>query len=104
MGNRRRRGRPRCPRKVEKEPKADYFKPRGIPAKDLEQITISPEEIEALRLVDLKDMNQKEAAKKMNISRKTFWKDLKNARKKVTEALVNSKAIKIKEGNYELEK
>lgn len=101
---RRGRGRPRCPRRLEKEPASYYYKPRGIPAKQLEEIEVSPEEIEAIRLVDIKELNQKKAAEKMNISRKTFWTDLKKARKKITEALVTGKAIKIKEGDYELEK
>lgn len=98
MRNRKRggRGRPRCMRNVSKIPEADYFKPGGIPLVDLEAARVSIEELEAIRLVDFSGLEHEEVAQKMNVSRKTLWMDLKSARKKVDDALINGKAIEIK--------
>lgn len=89
------RGRPKSPRRVECSPEAFYFKPRGIPLKDLETVALQIEELEALRLVDLEGLQQEEAAISMGISRRAFWQDLQNARKKVAFALIEGKAIEI---------
>ncbi|WP_319538793.1 DUF134 domain-containing protein [uncultured Methanospirillum sp.] len=59
------------------------------------RVLLRPDEIEILRLVDLEGLEQEEAAQKLGISRKTLWKDLHEARKKVTDALVNGKTIEI---------
>ncbi|NYT06553.1 MAG: DUF134 domain-containing protein [Methanomicrobiales archaeon] len=59
------------------------------------RIVISPDELQALRLVDLEDMTQEEAADEAGISRRTLWKDLHEARKKVADALVNGKTIEV---------
>ncbi len=87
--------RPRIPRKIRFNPGATYFKPAGIPMKELEEIVISFEEAEALRLKDFLNLEQSEAAKKMNISQPTFFRILLNARKKLSEAIIKGKAIKI---------
>jgi predicted DNA-binding protein (UPF0251 family) len=63
-------------------------------------ITITIEELEALRLVDLDDLTQEEAALMMGVSRKTLWNDLQRARKKVVHALVNGYTIHIHGGDY----
>jgi|GEM_PF-219675 len=99
-----RRGRPKCPRRVEMIPHATYFKPRGIPFENLEVIELSIVELEALRLVDLLGLDQDTASAKMGISRRAFWNELTNARIKVAKALVNGYAIKIKGGEYIMEK
>lgn len=96
-------GRPRCPRRIENEPDVTYFKPRGIPLKELEVIVLSIEELETVRLVDLEGMEQEQAAQKMGISRRAFWEDLQAARRKITGALVDGKAIEIKGGSYMVE-
>ncbi len=87
-------------RRVSCLPKATYFKPREIPLCDLEIINLSIEELEAVRLCDLLQVEQNDAADRMGISRKTFWNDLQQARQKVADALVNGKAIEISGGNY----
>jgi predicted DNA-binding protein (UPF0251 family) len=87
-------------RRVSCLPKATYFKPREIPLCDLEIINLSIEELEAIRLCDLLQVEQNDAADRMGISRKTFWNDLQQARQKVADALVNGKAIQISGGNY----
>jgi len=106
MQNRKRcrRGRPRCLRNVSEVPEVNYFKPRGIPLVNLEIIVISVEELEAIRLVDFIGFEHEEAAGKMNVSRKTIWRDLKSGRKKVADALINGKAIEIKGGNFVVKK
>jgi uncharacterized protein len=87
-------------RRVSCFPKATYFKPREIPLCCLEIINLSIEELEAIRLCDLIQVEQNEAADRMGVSRKTFWKDLKKARQKLADALVNGKAIEISGGEY----
>ncbi len=96
-------GRPRCPRRVQSEPAVSYFKPQGVPLKELEVIRLSLEELEAVRLSDLEGMNQEDAAQRIGISRRALWEDLQNARRKIVDALVSGKAIEIKGGNYALE-
>lgn len=94
------RGRPKCPRRVEQTPDVTYFKPRGVPLSELEVVSLTVEELEALRLVDLEDLRQEDAASRVGISRRAFWEDLKSARMKVALALSAGKAIEIKGGNY----
>ncbi|MFO8133448.1 MAG: DUF134 domain-containing protein [Thermoplasmatota archaeon] len=97
MGPRRhRRGRRRCQRRVTGSPSASFFVPRG--AAGGEPVHLYIEEFEALRLVDLEGMTQTEAAVEMGISQKTLWKDLKQARMKVAEAIVNGRPIEIETG------
>lgn len=88
--------RPVKPRRVLFDPGVSYFKPRAIPLSILDEVDLTIDELEALRLCDLKDLEQKEAAKKMKISQSTLQRILTSARKKVTEALTEGKAIKIR--------
>ena len=88
--------RPTKPRRVLFDPDVVYFKPRAVPLSMLEEVDLSIDELEALRLCDLKDLEQKEAAKKMKISQSTFQRILTSARKKTAEALTEGKAIKIR--------
>jgi len=74
---------------------ADCYKPNGIPLSMLEQIDLSVDELEALRLADLENMYQDAAAGKMGVSRQTFGNIVKTARKKVADAIINGKALKI---------
>ena len=71
------------------------FKPRAIPLSDLEIVELQLDELEAMRLCDHEDMEQEEAAKKMNVSRQTLQRALYLGRKKVIDTIINSKAIKI---------
>ncbi|MEW6295314.1 MAG: DUF134 domain-containing protein [Candidatus Diapherotrites archaeon] len=90
--------RPRLCRRVSFHPDITYFKPAGIRMKQLEESTISFDEFEAVRLKDLLGLEQEEAAKKMNISQPTFHRLVLSARKKIADAIVNGKAIKIEGG------
>ncbi len=95
--------RPRQCRWVRGEPQADFFKPRGIPMRDLSSVDLTVEELEALRLADLEGLYHEAAAESMGISRPTFSRVLTSARWKVADALINAKALKIKGGSYALE-
>jgi predicted DNA-binding protein (UPF0251 family) len=92
---------PKC-RRVEFLPNTTYFKPAGIPLRDLEEVGISIEEVEAIRLKDLEGLEQEQGAEKMNISRPTFQRILASARQKLADALLNGKAMKIEGGNFEM--
>lgn len=76
-------------------PKWNFFKPDGVAKSDMETILLSPEEVEALRLRNLKELDQTQAAKEMNISQSTYQRIITGANKKVTEAIIKGKAIKI---------
>ena len=87
--------RPRLCRRIRFNPNVTYFKPQGVPMRFLEVVELTTEEAEALRLKNMKDLKQEEAAKKMNTSQSTFQRILSSAYKKITEALIEGKAIKI---------
>ena len=87
--------RPRLRRKIRFFPEITYFKPAGVPLRELEEVIINSDELEALRLKNIKQLDQEQAAKQMHISQSTFHRILLEARKKTTEALVNGKAIRI---------
>ena len=88
--------RPLKKRRIYFNPRVTYFKPRAIPLRNLKEVDLAPDELEALRLCDYKEIDQIEAAKKMDISQSTLQRILSSARKKVSEALTEGKAIKIR--------
>ena len=94
--------RPRICRRVWFLPNVTYFKPAGIRMTDLEENILTVDEFEAVRLKDLLGLEQEEAAKKMNISQPTFHRLVLSARKKIADALVSGKAIKIDGGIYKM--
>ena len=94
--------RPAKPRFVTGEPCVDFFKPRGIPLRELEEERLSVEELEALKLADIEGLYQEDAAERMDVSRPTFQRVLKSARGKVARCLVEGKALGIEGGNYVL--
>jgi len=87
-------------RRVLSEPDVVFFKPQGIPMRELEEVVLTIDEYEALRLCDFDELNQEQSAKKMKVSQPTFNRLIISARKKTAEALVKGKAIKIEGGNY----
>ncbi|PLX18507.1 MAG: hypothetical protein C0597_06095 [Marinilabiliales bacterium] len=91
--------RKKCLRHIAGAPNCSFYKPAGIPMKDLLEIVIHLDEIEAIKLADLEKNYQEEAAKKMNISRQTFGRIIESAHQKIADALINGKAIKIEGGN-----
>ena len=92
---------PKC-RRVAFLPGATYFKPAGIPLRALEEVRLSIEEAEAIRLKDLEELEQEQGAERMNISRPTFQRVLASAREKIADALLHGKAIRIEGGNFEV--
>ena len=94
---------PLC-RRVNYLPQNIYFKPAGIPLAQLQEIRLSIEEIEAIRLKDIEGLEQEECAEKMNISRSTFARGLNSGRQKIADALINGKAVRIEGGNFEMVK
>jgi len=87
--------RPRLNRHIGFDPKITYFKPQGVPMYNLEELELTHEEVEALRLKNIVDLDQAECAKKMQTSASTFQRILSSAYKKVSQALIEGKAIKI---------
>lgn len=87
--------RPLKPRRVLFDPNVVYFKPRAVPLSILEEVGLSIDELEALRLCDLENLEQKKAAQKMKVSQSTLQRILSSARQKVAQALTEGKAIKI---------
>ncbi len=94
--------RPRKCCRVALLPGTSYFKPAGIPLRFLEEVCLTIEEMEAVRLRDIQDLEQAQCARQMNISRTTFQRVLESARKKIADALVGGKAIKIEGGHFEM--
>ncbi|AEB08164.1 DUF134 domain-containing protein [Desulfobacca acetoxidans] len=92
--------RPRKCRWVGFEPGVTFFKPQGVPMRSLEQVVISVDELEALRLSDFLGLSQEEVAQEMNVSRPTVTRMLAKAHGAVADALVHGKAIKIAGGDY----
>lgn len=92
---------PKC-RRVEFLPELTYFKPAGVPMKDLAEVILSVEELEAIRLKDLMGLEQEECAVNMGVSRPTYHRILSAARAKVADALVNGKAIRVEGGNFQV--
>ena len=74
-------------------PGVTVFKPSGISLTNLEQVTMHFDELEALRLSNLEDLDQEQTARRMGISRATVSRILKRARKKITLALVEGHAV-----------
>jgi predicted DNA-binding protein (UPF0251 family) len=89
-------------RRVAVIPQVGYFKPAGIPLRALQEVGLTVEEVEAIRLRDVEGLQQEECAERMHISRPTFHRVLGSARRKVADALINGKAIRIEGGNFAL--
>lgn len=94
--------RPRLRRRVRYWKGVTHFKPAGVMLAELEETVLTIDELEAIRLCDLEEIGQKEAAQKMKISQPTLQRILAAARKKTADALVNSKAIRIQGGEYKM--
>lgn len=94
--------RPRCRRTVGYLPSVTYFKPAGVRIADLEEVLIGHDELEAMRLKDLMGLPQEDAAREMNVSQPTFHRLLLSAHKKLADAVVIGKALKIEGGNINI--
>ena len=90
--------RPCSLRHIDVNPAAIYFKPAGIPVHMLAEVVLRLDELESLRLADLDGLYQEQAAKKMKISRPTFARIVEEARRKVADALIHGKALRLEGG------
>lgn len=94
-------GRPHKKRNVSYNPNVSYFKPRGIPMKELLESRLTVDECEAIRLADYEGLSHEAAGEMMGVSRATFGRIIEQARKVVADALINGKAIRIEGGSYQ---
>lgn len=91
--------RPKKCRCVALTPHAIYFKPRGIPLVDLDEMCLDLDEAEAIRLADYEGLYHQEAALRMGISRATFGRIISTARQKIARVIIDGKALKIETRN-----
>jgi predicted DNA-binding protein (UPF0251 family) len=91
--------RPRKRRFVEGVPTVRYFKPVGVPLAELENVVLTPDEIEAIRLADLEHLYQQEAAESMGVSRQTFGRILSAAHEKIAHAIIHGHAFTIEDSD-----
>lgn len=87
--------RPRLDRNICYDPGVTYFKPQGVPMSTLEIVELTLEEAEALRLKNIEKLCQDECAQKMDTSQSTFQRILSSAYNKISDAIINGKAIRI---------
>lgn len=94
--------RPTCRRRIGFQPKAVFFKPAGIPLGAVQEIVIGQDEVEAMRLKNLLGFPQEEAANQMGVSQPTFHRLINAAHQKITDAIINGKALRIEGGNVSI--
>jgi len=87
--------RPTKPRRIHGDPRARHFKPQGVPLRDLQEIALEHDELEALRLADLEGLSHEDVGAGMEVSRATAGRILSRARAKVARALIEGLAIRI---------
>lgn len=94
--------RPRKCRKINNTPDITYFKPRGVPLRELAEVYLPLDGLEAIRLADYESLTHEDAAGRMHVSRQTFGRILAAARKTVAKALVEGLALRIHGGHYQM--
>ena len=92
---------PLC-RRVGFIPQVTSFIPSGVPVSNLKEVHLNIEELEAIRLKDIEELELEECAREMDVSRTTFSRILDSARKNIADALLYGKAIRIEGGNFEV--
>jgi predicted DNA-binding protein (UPF0251 family) len=95
--------RPFCHRRIAGRPATPIFKPIGIPILELEEVVMTLDEFEAIRLADLDGLYQEQAAAQMNVSRATFSRIIEAAHRKLADVLVHGKALRIEGGVVRVE-
>ena len=92
--------RPRKWRRVCCLPGNARFGPLGGSGRQKEFVTMTVDEYETIRLIDLQGFTQEECAQQMDIARTTVQGIYSNARKKLADSLVNGKVLRIEGGEY----
>jgi predicted DNA-binding protein (UPF0251 family) len=77
-----------------------HFKPSDACMESVDEVNITIDELEALRLSYLEKIKQNDAAMKMEVHQSTFQRMLQRTLEKISDALVNGKAIRVEGGNY----
>ena len=95
------RGRPKKTRLIKGSPAIGQFSPRGRPGRP-DEVELTIDQYEAIRLADFKGMEHTQACKLMGISRQTFGRILKNARRKLADGFINGKIIRIEGGQVRI--
>ncbi|MCU0846488.1 MAG: DUF134 domain-containing protein [Spirochaetes bacterium] len=93
----------KCCRKVGLLPDTTLYRPEGNLVRPGEEVVLSLDELEAVRLADFAGLYQEDAAARMDISRQTFGRIIETARKKIADALINGKSLRIEGGNVSIE-
>ena len=89
--------RKKCFRHISNHPDVRFFKPVGVPMHNLEEVVVHMDELEAVRLSDLDGLYHESASEKMKVSRATFGRILAEGRRKIADAMVNGKIVRIVE-------
>lgn len=92
--------RPPKERRVEQLPPITHYKPAGRPLRDIEEINLTVEEMEAIRLADIENLDHSRAAESMEISAPTFNRILNSAHNKIATALWKGYALQVVGGNF----
>nr|WP_238543519.1 DUF134 domain-containing protein [Pelosinus sp. HCF1] len=95
-------GRPHKERRVEQLPPTTHYKPVGIPLRDIEEVILTIEEMEAIRLADIEQLDQASAAERMEVSRPTFHRIVNSAHQKIAAALWQGHALRVDGGNFRI--
>jgi len=95
--------RPKYCRHIAGVPDNRYFKPKGIPSSLLDEVVLTLDEYEAIRLADLHGLYQEQAARRMRISRQTFGRIIVSAHRKIADVLIHGKALKIEGGEVSVD-
>jgi predicted DNA-binding protein (UPF0251 family) len=95
--------RPQKCRRIGWEPGVNAFCPDGAEGRSLEQVILSLDELEAVRLADLEGLYQEEAAGRMEVSRQTFGNIVASARSKLADCVVHGKLLRIQGGSVRLD-
>ena len=94
--------RPIKPRRIELIPRVTYYKPSGVPMKTLEEVVLTLDELEALRLKDMEGLEQHDCAARMGVAQSTLQRILVTARRKLVRAIVEGKALRVQGRVYSL--
>jgi predicted DNA-binding protein (UPF0251 family) len=95
-------GRPPKERRVEQLPPVTHYKPAGVPLRTLEEVILTIEEMEAIRLADIEQLGQGAAAERMEVSRPTFNRIVNTAHQKIAVALWQGHALRVDGGNFRI--
>jgi predicted DNA-binding protein (UPF0251 family) len=84
-------------------PIVEAFGPLPPSAREPGEVVVTLDEFEAVRLADLEELYQERAAEKMGVSRPTFSRIIDSAHRKIAEALVSGKGLRIEGGSVRME-